>query len=64
MVCRYNDRNYGWVAEEMWTFEAGFNVTNDMLDKENIDLVLEGVDTIAEVFINDQSVAELNNAHR
>lgn len=52
------------MAEETWTFEADFNVTDDLLDKENIDLVLEGVDTIAEVFINDKSVAELNNAHR
>ena len=61
---RYNDRNYAWVADDIWTYESEFNVTQGMDDKASIDLVLEGIDTIAEVYVNDHMVGELNNAHR
>lgn len=63
-LCRYNDREYAWVADDTWTYETEFNVTDAMRDQKNIDLVLEGVDTVAEVYVNDEMAGELNNAHR
>ena len=52
------------MAEETWIFQAEFNVTQEMLDRKRVDLVLEGVDTVAKVYVNDEPVGSLNNAHR
>lgn len=35
-----------------------------MLDRKRVDLVLEGLDTVAKVYVNDELVGSLNNAHR
>ena len=52
------------MALETWTFQAEFNVTQEILGRKQIDLVLEGVDTVAKVYVNDELVGSLNNAHR
>lgn len=62
--CRYNDRNYQWVYDDTWIYETEFNITDEVEARENIDLVLEGVDTVAVVHVNNQLVGRLNNAHR
>jgi beta-mannosidase len=64
LLCRYNDRNYKWVADETWSYQAEFSVSPEILGRSRVDLVLEGVDTVAEVYVNDWLVGKLNNAHR
>lgn len=63
-ACRYNDRNYKWVAYDTWTFQTEFNASEDILDQQKVDLVLNGVDTVAEIYVNDKLVVETHNAHR
>lgn len=48
----------------MWVYEAEFTVTEEMQEKKEIDLVLEGVDTVADIHVNGNLVGKLNNAHR
>ena len=55
---------YRWVAEDTWTFQAEFNTSQSVLDQQQVDLVLYGVDTVAEVYLNDQLLGSLNNAFR
>ena len=62
--CRYNDRNYRWVAEDTWTFQAEFNMSQSELGQQQVDLVLYGVDSVAEVYLNDQLLGSLDNAFR
>lgn len=52
------------MAEDTWTYQAEFNVSQEMLGRRRVDLVLDGVDTVAEVYINEKLVGNLNNAHR
>lgn len=53
-----------WVAHDTWTFEAEFDAAPDILERSNVDLVLNGVDTFASVELNGQQVASLENFHR
>ncbi|XP_013790438.1 beta-mannosidase-like [Limulus polyphemus] len=58
---RYNDLEYRWVALENWTYTRDFDVPNDFLSTTRISLVAHGLDTVGEVFINDQRVGTSNN---
>ena len=43
---------------------AEFQVDARQLDAQNIDLVLEGIDTIASVYLNNDLIGKCNNAHK
>lgn len=58
---RYNDLNYRWVSKENWTYSSVLNVDADVLSYTRVVLVFEGLDTAAEVFINDMSVGKSTN---
>ena len=52
------------MAEQPWTFARDFDVAPALLDHAAVDLVLTGVDTVADVALNGKTVARLENAHR
>jgi hypothetical protein len=60
----YNEREYRTVAEQVWTFTRTLDVPAAALDEASVDLVLDGVDTVADVAVNGRIVARLENAHR
>ncbi len=39
----------------MWTFSRSFEVSEDLLNKSAVDLLIGGLDTVAEVSLNGQS---------
>ena len=45
------------VGEASWSFKTQFDVTEEELAKPNADLVLDGLDTFATVFLVRTSVA-------
>jgi beta-mannosidase len=49
---RVGDRPGQWVSHTGWVFERGFEVGGAVLACPRVDLVLEGVETIAEVAVN------------
>ncbi|KAF1330351.1 Beta-mannosidase, partial [Globisporangium splendens] len=53
---RFNEREYQWVAKEMWVYETQFTVSDDDA-LQNSKLVFETLDGIAQVFVNDKHVA-------
>lgn len=63
-VDRYNELNLRWTASETWVFERLFNVSASMLSEDNIDLVLTGVDTVADIYVDNTLVRSVANAHR
>lgn len=63
-LCRYNSRNYRWVASETWSISAEFDLEASNLQESKLDLVLEGVDTVADVYINNELAGKCRNAHR
>ncbi|KAG0721007.1 Beta-mannosidase [Chionoecetes opilio] len=58
---RYNDMDYRWVSKENWTYSTVMQVGGGVLNHSRVALVFEGLDTAAEVFLNDQEVGKANN---
>jgi len=52
------------VALKDWIYSREFEVSLEVLKKENIFLCAKGIDTIAEIFINGWKVANCANAYR
>ncbi|KAI1286843.1 Beta-mannosidase [Halotydeus destructor] len=56
-----NDVTFRWVARQNWSFSKIFNVTEDILSKGAVSLVLNGVDTVSSVYINGKLVGKTDN---
>jgi hypothetical protein len=50
-VCRFGEQEVHWVSERTWKFERHFEVTNALLSHHNVDLLLTGLDTVAQVLV-------------
>src|SRR6266496_5168802 len=50
---RDNEQKQQWIGKTDWEYQTIFNVTPEMLKHEKLDLVFEGLDTYANVFLND-----------
>lgn len=59
-----NELEIQWVSERFWEYESVFSLTEDELQNQNIELNFQGIDTYADVFVNDQFVLHTNNAFR
>lgn len=53
-----------WVGERDWSYVLDFEVTPGLLEREHIDLVFDGLDTFAEVYLNDSLLGRANNMFR
>jgi beta-mannosidase len=56
----------GWVEQEDWTYSCSFNVDkeSDIFNKKQINLVFEGLDTNANIILNDIQIGEVHNMFR
>lgn len=61
---RYGERELHWVSERAWKFERHFDISDEMLQYTNVDLLLSGLDTIARVSVNGHKVLHADNAFR
>ena len=61
---RDNEKKVQWVGREDWTFSRSFEVDGEILCLSSVELVCEGIDTIATVFINETAVGKTENMHR
>ena len=59
-----NEHDTQWVSETDWEYKTTFNVEKKTLQKNNIILNFEGLDTYASVFVNDSLLLNTNNAFR
>ncbi|MDD4061104.1 MAG: glycoside hydrolase family 2 protein, partial [Kiritimatiellae bacterium] len=50
-----------WVGERDWVFERPLEVDAALLAHDIVDLEFDGIDTIAEVFVNDVAVLKADN---
>ena len=47
-----------------YEFSRGFEVAGELLKKENVELVCEGLDTLTEIRINGKYIAHTDSMHR
>jgi beta-mannosidase len=61
---RDNEAKLQWIEQEGWEYQLDFDVTSGLLARSNVDLVFDGLDSAAQVFLNDVQVLSTDNAFR
>jgi beta-mannosidase len=61
---RDNEEKVQWIETKDWEYEVRFDVPADVFAKEHIDLKCGGLDTYAQVFLNDTLIFDANNMFR
>lgn len=61
---RLNERSMQWIDKEDWVYETTFRLTPEMMERQNIELVFKGLDTYADVYLNEKKILEANNMFR
>ncbi len=61
---RDNENKLQWIGEKDWVFETDFDLSRRTIEHENVNLVFEGLDTYATVFLNGKQILQADNMHR
>jgi beta-mannosidase len=61
---RDNEKNLQWIGKTDWEYRTTFNLTADMLARTHLELVFEGLDTYANVFLNEEALLSTDNMFR
>jgi len=61
---RMNERNVQWIDKEDWIYENTFDLSDEMFQKNNIRICFKGLDTYADVYLNEQKILVANNMFR
>src|SRR5262249_46658200 len=59
-----NEAAIQWAGLTDWELHRSVDVSADAMARDHLDLVFEGLDTIATVFINGKEVLKADNGHR
>lgn len=59
-----NERKVQWVDKEDWVYETSFGVPGDILANDRIELCFDGLDTYADVYLNDSLILQADNMFR
>jgi len=59
-----NEKRVQWVAESDWTYRRVFTCPMDLIARDKIFLVCDGLDTLATVILNGQELGSTNNMFR
>lgn len=61
---RLNERDMQWIDKEDWIYETNLYLSDEMYTMENIRLLFKGLDTYADVYLNDEKILEADNMFR
>jgi beta-mannosidase len=61
---RDNEFHLQWIGLADWEYQTTFQVDAAALAHEHVDLVFEGLDTFADVYLNDQALLHADNMFR
>ena len=61
---RDNEQKQQWIGKTDWEYQTHFAVTRDVLDREHLELVFQGLDTYAEVYVNGTLILNADNMFR
>lgn len=59
-----NEADVAWVADCDWRYTCDLDVTEEQLAHDNVELKFNGLDTLAAISVNGESVADTQNMHR
>ena len=58
-----NEKETVSIADGDYEFKRIFKVTSEMMAKDNIDLVFDGLDTVCDVFVNEIKIGSFHDMH-
>jgi beta-mannosidase len=61
---RDNEPKLQWIENESWEYRLNFDVTPSLLARSNVDLVFNGLDAAAQVYVNGTQVLSADNMFR
>ncbi|MGH9874637.1 MAG: beta-mannosidase [Pyrinomonadaceae bacterium] len=61
---RDNEQKLQWIGKTDWEYQTTFKVGPELLGHDQVELVFEGLDTYAEVFLNEVSLLKADNMFR
>jgi beta-mannosidase len=61
---RDNEQKLQWIGKTDWEYETTFTAPPSVLKRRNVELVFEGLDTYADVFLNGQLLLRADNMFR
>ena len=53
-----------WISDHPWTYTTNFSVDKQLLEKDEVELVFEGIDTYASVTLNGEKLFDADNQFR
>lgn len=56
-----NEKKLSWVCETDWTYQTSFDKPDTFLEDLPVNLVFEGLDTIAEIYLNGSKIGKCEN---
>jgi beta-mannosidase len=56
-----NPENYTWVSDKPWVFRKTFDAPKELLEADKIELVCDGLDTVAGVWLNEKLLGRTDN---
>lgn len=61
---RLNEKTVQWIDKESWEYFTTFSIDDKILNYENIELLFKGLDTYAEIYLNDIPLVKTDNMFR
>ena len=61
---RDNESKLQWIENADWEYRKTFNVGSEVLAHNNVELVFEGIDTYAEIYLNEKLIHTADNMFR
>ncbi len=58
---RTNELDLQWIEKKDWEYKTNFIVDDNILGFDNVDLLFDGLDTYADVYLNDSLILSANN---
>ncbi len=59
-----NEKKLQWIETEKWEYRCSFKIDSSISSLSNLKLVFEGLDTYADIFLNDIKISSVNNMFR
>ncbi|MFC7677879.1 glycoside hydrolase family 2 protein [Paenibacillus sp. GCM10028914] len=59
-----NEHDLQWIDKKDWEYETSFEVSDELMAKSHIELVFDGLDTYADVYVNGKAVLSADNMFR
>jgi beta-mannosidase len=61
---RDNEKRLQWIGKTDWEYQTTFEVSAETLGRQNIEIVFHGLDTYANVYLNDKPILDADNMFR